>query len=206
MKKYIYKKVRVDSSTPKEVLEKYKTNIYYDPVNGELKNLVTGTIYKAKGTKGYLCNISIRFNNIEYNFVPHRLIWWLINDEILDPNIQIDHINGIKTDNRILNLRKCSNGENQRNTPKRGSIPFKGVGSYFEHSINCIIYVTSITIGDGRKVIGKFKSPELAAKFYDSAARYYYKEFSKPNFEEIFINPQSLEDLRNLKKEKYKKQ
>ena len=44
----------------------------------------------------------------------HRVIWALCHGE--QPSDQIDHINGIRTDNRIENLRVVSRQENMRNT------------------------------------------------------------------------------------------
>lgn len=43
----------------------------------------------------------------------HRVVWAHINGEW--PPAQIDHINGIRGDNRISNLRAVSSGENARN-------------------------------------------------------------------------------------------
>ena len=43
----------------------------------------------------------------------HRLAWVLVNGA--PPTGQIDHINGLKGDNRIANLRDVSGAENQQN-------------------------------------------------------------------------------------------
>jgi hypothetical protein len=42
----------------------------------------------------------------------HRVIWFLAHGEW---PTEIDHINGIKTDNRLCNLRNVSRGENMKN-------------------------------------------------------------------------------------------
>jgi len=47
------------------------------------------------------------------SFFAHRVIWAMVYSEW--PSDQIDHINGIKSDNRIPNLRIVSNLTNQRN-------------------------------------------------------------------------------------------
>jgi hypothetical protein len=62
----------------------------------------------STSTKGYLSG-SI-FNK---PYKAHRVAWVLSTG--LWPNEQIDHINGIKTDNRIGNLRPVSNAENCKN-------------------------------------------------------------------------------------------
>jgi len=46
-------------------------------------------------------------------YYAHRVMWALFYGEW--PNDQIDHINGIKYDNKISNLRVVTHAENQRN-------------------------------------------------------------------------------------------
>jgi hypothetical protein len=58
--------------------------------------------------KGYL-----RCRFLGKNYYLHRLAWLYVYG--VYPNDQIDHINGIKTDNRISNLRLVTNRENQQN-------------------------------------------------------------------------------------------
>ena len=50
-------------------------------------------------------------------YLAHRVIWAIAHNEW--PADQIDHINGVKNDNRIENLRAVTNGENSRNLPRR---------------------------------------------------------------------------------------
>ena len=51
--------------------------------------------------------------------VAHRVAWALHYGEW--PKGEIDHINGIKTDNRIENLRDVPHKENLHNTPRRST-------------------------------------------------------------------------------------
>ena len=48
----------------------------------------------------------------------HRYIWEHYNGKIKD-GLEIDHINNIRTDNRIENLRLATRGENQYNSKLR---------------------------------------------------------------------------------------
>lgn len=50
-------------------------------------------------------------------YYEHRIIWLLVNGVM--PTHQIDHINGIKDDNRIENLRDVSSTQNLWNIGKK---------------------------------------------------------------------------------------
>jgi hypothetical protein len=47
------------------------------------------------------------------HYRAHRVIWAMVHDEW--PRDQIDHINGVRADNRIGNLRSVTNRENSKN-------------------------------------------------------------------------------------------
>lgn len=52
-------------------------------------------------------------------YSAHRLIWFMHMGSW--PDGQIDHVNGIRTDNRIENLRVVSSAENARNAAMRSN-------------------------------------------------------------------------------------
>jgi hypothetical protein len=51
----------------------------------------------------------------------HRVVWALLDGELPDSSMCIDHINGNKSDNRRENLRTTTIQGNNRNRAKRGS-------------------------------------------------------------------------------------
>jgi hypothetical protein len=61
-------------------------------------------------------------------FLTHRFIWEMFNGSI-PKGLQIDHINGIRDDNRIENLRLVTNAQNQLNSVLKPSnkLGIKGV-------------------------------------------------------------------------------
>jgi hypothetical protein len=96
----------------------------YDPGTGDLiwikkpSNVckpIAGSFHKASGY------IVIKFNKIQYK--SHRLAWYLHYGTW--PKGEIDHVNGIKTDNRINNLRDVTHTENMNNTKGHRNKTFK---------------------------------------------------------------------------------
>lgn len=83
-----------------------------------------GTIAGHLNIKGY---ISIRLNKNKY--FAHRLIWLMTYNKWPD---QIDHINGVHSDNRLINLRDASPFENMTNykLPKHNASGIIGVSWY----------------------------------------------------------------------------
>lgn len=97
------------------MLEDY---LAYDPQSGDLTwidrpaNCVkVGSKVKSKTSDGYL---AVCLKGKQYK--AHRVAWFLYHGEW--PEDQIDHINRVKTDNRIDNLRCVSHQENQMNKTK----------------------------------------------------------------------------------------
>lgn len=82
-----------------------------------------GDIAGAIRGDGYKC---IEVDGKKY--LSHRLAWLYVHGEF--PQEQIDHINGIRFDNRMENLRAVSNLENRMNSKCRRDAKFgiMGVG------------------------------------------------------------------------------
>jgi hypothetical protein len=70
-----------------------------NPETGECFSL-KGRLLGSKTWSGYLRTVVKRR---EYKL--HRLVWLWVHGEHVPENMTIDHINGVKTDNRISNLR-----------------------------------------------------------------------------------------------------
>ena len=95
----------------------------------------------------------------------HRIIWILINGT--PPLDTLDHINGIKDDNRPSNLRELSHKENHRahkNKKKGASSKYRGV-HWSQQKWRALITT------DGKlQHIGRFTSEIEAARAYDKKA------------------------------------
>jgi hypothetical protein len=97
-----------------------------------------------------------------------------------DPNMQIDHINRDKLDNRRENIRICTAAENRMNRPAQvgGASPYKGV-SWDYRSNKWQSYIRKSGKG---KNLGRFTDPIRAALAYDLAALEMHGKFACPNF------------------------
>lgn len=89
----------------------------------------------------------------------------------------MDHINTIRSDNRIANLREATNSQNNFNSPMKpnNTSGFKGVSwSKREGKFKAQIAANGV-----RMVLGSFDSPEEASEAYKSAAAKLHGEFAR---------------------------
>lgn len=95
--------------------ERLKEVFNYDQLSGEFSNLSDRSTNSKKGdisgtnSRGYL----VIYLDKKLYFA-HRLAWLYVTGEM--PSNHIDHINGIKNDNRFANLRDITNAINTQNT------------------------------------------------------------------------------------------
>lgn len=131
-------------------------------------NPQTGKIYGIRGkeitnklNKGY---IRFQFNHIDkiYRLKGHQFGWYWVNKECVE---QIDHINGVKDDNRICNLRSVTNQENAFNR--------KAVKGYSWHKIEKK-WRARIMINNKSIHLGDYKTEEEARQAYLVAKEKYH--------------------------------
>lgn len=127
---------------------------------------VAGTI----DTNGYR-RISIN----KKRYMAHRLVWTYHNGEILN-GLQIDHMNGVKDDNRIENLRLATPSQNSSNRPKNkiNKSGFKGVCWSKQHKK----WMADIMHNNKTIRLGRFATAELAHAAYKQAATKHQGDFA----------------------------
>jgi hypothetical protein len=144
--------------TPQVQLSRLKERLTYDPITGILRWLPSKSIAGYVGSNGYSY---IRLDG--RNLLAHRVAWVLTYGEW---PTEIDHINRIKSDNRLVNLREVSSTENKHNmgmlSTNRSGI--KGVHWYKRHGM----WRAQISIAGKTKHLGYFDSISEAAKVYEA--------------------------------------
>lgn len=105
-----------DANSPTGLI---RINSLHPKLNGKHTGLSTGNSY-------YKVSVRTGIRTKKY-FQAHNVVWWLHNGEIPE-GLEIDHINGVRTDNRIENLRLVTKLENSWNTTNnQGKTLPKGV-------------------------------------------------------------------------------
>lgn len=82
-----------------------------------------GVVGRAAGTVSSFGYVVIKLNGVLYK--AHRLAWYVAHGEWPAANMEIDHINRLRGDNRLCNLRVVSRSLNMRNKAQRSSAPAK---------------------------------------------------------------------------------
>jgi len=143
--------------------DRLKELFTYNENTGDLTRKVTaggrkaGQVIDSKNQKGYL---RVKVDRVEYKV--HRVIWLYVYG--IHPKDQIDHINQIKDDNRISNLREVDNKTNCMNKPLQKNNTTGVAGVTWRERDKCYYVVIN------SKYYGVSKSLEqatlLASKMY----------------------------------------
>lgn len=159
--------------------EKLRENLSYCAETGKftwLKSAPRGGRRVAGRVAGSLCPdgyIEIAFENVRYK--AHRLAWLYIHGRW--PDEVIDHINGVRDDNRESNLREASQAQNCANMrrSKANKTGFKGV--YLNKKLGR--YQANIKDGGKIRNLGLHYTAEAAHEAYIKAANDIHGEFAR---------------------------
>lgn len=152
-----------------------KKLLHYDSWTGiftwtsEASPKVRHQIAGAKTKRGY---VNIDVDNKQYK--AHRLAWLYVHGYF--PKEFIDHINQDKSDNRISNLRECTNQQNKYNQglTSRNTSGFKGV-SFHKASGK---WRAQINHDNATKYLGIYETAEEANMAYEKASKEIHGEFA----------------------------
>ena len=150
--------------------------IKYDPDTGNFSwaywrfGLTNKTECGNINANGYKC---LCINRKKY--YAHRVAWEIVHGEIPD-GLDIDHKNGIRSDNRIANLRLATRSQNLSNAGRRSdnSSGYKGVSRTATGR-----WRATIQWHGKRKHIGSFDTAEAAFEAYAHEAERQRGEFAR---------------------------
>ena len=160
-------------------IDEMRALLTYDPDTGLLRwarrvgsrgKIPAGAVAGGRSVQGY---VVVRLPQGLYP--AHRLAWYIETGEWVTDGLVIDHINGVKDDNRWDNLRLATQGQNGINRPTcrpntsgyRGVIRVRG---QFRAQIKI----------DGRlKVFPQRATAEEAYADYVEASRVHHREFGR---------------------------
>lgn len=110
-----------------------------------------------------------------FRYLAHRLAWFYTTG--IRPNHFIDHADGVRTNNRIANLRKADDFQNSANSCVRrdNRTGYKGVS----YSAANGKYRSAITSNGKRYYLGSFPTAQKAHDAYKAAAIKLHGEFAR---------------------------
>ncbi len=119
-------------------------------------------------------HIQIGINGVRYG--AHRVAWFYTN--LVWPLNEIDHINGVRGDNRIINLREANRSQNNCNRGKasHNSTGLKGVT---RHKAYPGKFMAQIVVEKKNIYLGIFDTAESAHAAYAAASKLYHGEFGR---------------------------
>lgn len=147
----------------------------YDPKTGYFFWQISPKIGILAGDRaGYFDGAYWRLRYKRRNYKASRVAWLLSNKKW--PSLYIDHINGVKTDDRIANLREASPSQNSMNSKmyKTNKLKTKGV-----HRHKCGSYQAQIRIAGTTIYLGLFKDMKDAKAAYNAAAINLHGEYAR---------------------------
>lgn len=160
------------------IADELRLLVEYDPLTGLFYSKVgypgvtAGKLLGGKPNKaGYIATTVLGVR-----YYAHRLAWLYMTGKW--PLELIDHINGIRSDNRFVNLREATETQNRINSVQRASVSgYRGVVFHPETKK----WRAVIKVGKNPISLGLFTKPENAALAYNFAAAEHFGDFARFN-------------------------
>ena len=143
------------TAKPLPSIELLRKNFIYIAETGEIRRSNKTSSPQPNG-QGY---IGFKFG--DQWLQGHRVAWALHHGELPDPSLEIDHINGNPSDNRVSNLRLVSQSDNLRNKNKYKNCKHGYPGILLEKNRDRC-WRAQIGVNGGIKKLGAFRCKTAA--------------------------------------------
>jgi len=110
------------------------------------------------------------------DYFEHNLIWFMCYGQWPSGNLEIDHINRVRDDNRLCNLRLATRSQNNANMKLRKDNRTGCRGVYFNSKSRK--FIVQVTKEGVTKTVGRFDSLEEAAKIAKEFRKLVFGEFA----------------------------
>lgn len=141
--------------------ERARELLAYSPDTGVLTRRVRRAQCPAGSVAGCIVNGYRRIFIDGRSYAAHRVAWLIVHG--MFPASQLDHVSGDRDDNRLVNLREVTAGENGQNVSAartRNTTGLLGV------SRNGRGFQARITLDGARICLGTYPTPEAAYVLY----------------------------------------
>lgn len=148
-------------------IERLRELLSYDPETGALTWLKRTSNRIRVGDAAGTHNKTLGYLQVSVDGVrtyAHRLAWFYVHQEWPE---EIDHINGIRSDNRLCNLRPATKKQNCENrvASQKNKSGYRGVNECKKTHL----WVARIHHNGKGRSLGYFKTPALAGEFAELA-------------------------------------
>lgn len=177
---------RPEETLHRACLEYLRASLRYDPETGVFtwakdNILAGGAKVVSNGDRAGTINadgyrqIQFKIDGRKRGFKEHRLAWLLVHGKW--PTNQIDHVNGDRSDNRIVNLREATNSQNMMNRKLNANSGSGVKGVSFHRGSQR--WRARLQFNGKRIHLGDFKNKEAAEIAYEAAAKRHFGEFAR---------------------------
>ena len=176
MSDYIKEQKRINTYKEGFLEDRILERLEYDPSTGLITNKRNGKEAGCKHNSGSrLITFSSKEEDYYFKMSSYRIAWFLHYGKW--PEGFVDHINGIRDDDRIDNLRVVNYSQNAMNSRPQAnaSVKYKGV------RLMPAAFIATITVNSKQVHLGTFQTAEDAAIAYNEAAAKHYGEYARLN-------------------------
>ena len=156
-----YKKPQITQAELKALYE-------YDPITGVLTSKATGQAVGSRMPDGY---VEFRLRGLMVSV--HRVAFLYMQG--MWPRDQVDHVNGVRHDNRWSNLRQATATQNAQNRRPTAKHAFNGVRMTGNGKWRAQIMVDGVR----QNIPGTFDTAEAAHRAYKTYAGMHFGQFAR---------------------------